>query len=125
MPQFDSVNGRWIRAVDAPLHPSAARTTTGNGTVEQDMADATTLRLLLAVTAVAGTNPTLDVKVQTRESTSGTWRDLPAQGAFAQKTGVSTEQKVFTGCDRYVRIVYTIGGTGSPSFTFSVTGSAV
>lgn len=124
MPQYDSVGDRWFRSIDAPLHPSAARTATGNGAVELDMGDATTLRLLLTVSAASGTTPTLDVKVQTRESSSGTWRDLPAQGAFAQKTAAGTEQKVFTGTDRFVRIVHTIGGT-TPSFTFAVTGSAV
>jgi hypothetical protein len=49
------------------------------------------------------------------------WSDLGT--AFAQKTGVAREVKVFTQYHRYVKVVYTIAGT-SPSFTFSVEATA-
>jgi hypothetical protein len=79
-----------------------------------------TLRLKLDVFAASGTLPTLDVVVQ--HSPDGTtWADL---AAFAQKTGVANEWKVFGPCHRFVRPKWTIGGT-SPAFQFSVLGQGV
>lgn len=81
-------------------------------------------RLLLNVTAASGTSPTLDVKIQTRKDASDTFRDLASSPAFAQKTTTGTERKCFTGLDRQIRVVATIGGT-TPSFTYSVSGENV
>jgi len=77
------------------------------------------LALTLAVTAASGTNPTLDVALQTSHDAT-TWTTV---ASFARATGVTSERKRFSGLDRYVRVVATLGGT-SPSFTFSVTGEA-
>lgn len=74
------------------------------------------LTVTLDVTAAGGTSPTLDVKLQ-HSPDGGKWSDLGT--AFAQKTGVSREVKAFTQLHGYLRVVWTIGGTG-PSFTFSV-----
>lgn len=74
------------------------------------------LTVTLDVTAVSGTTPTLDVKLQ--HSPDGSlWSDLGT--AFTQKTAVSREVKTFTQMHGYVRVVWTIGGT-TPSFTCSV-----
>ena len=99
--------------------PSAARTATGNGGAFA-LGDRNQLRLTLAVTAASGTAPTLDVTVQ-HSPDGSTWSTL---GTFAQKTGVASERKIFSGCDRFLRCIWTIAGS-SPSFTFSVTGEAV
>lgn len=79
---------------------------------------------LLDVTAVSGTTPTLDVKLQgspdgvSTADGSSRWFDV-GSGAFTQKTatGKSILQSVdITGFQK-LRVVYTIAGT-TPSFTF-------
>ncbi len=101
------------------LLASGVRTASGEG-ASTDLSNTKELIVTLDVTAVGGTTPTLDVKLQ--HSPDGVkWSD---QGtAYAQKTGVAREVKVFTQYHRYVKVVYTIAGT-SPSFTFSVEATA-
>lgn len=105
---------------DVTLHASATRTATGNGTAVA-LGDKAALRLLLDVTAASGTTPSVTVTVETSFDGSTNWLSL---GSFAAKTAVASERKTFGGCDRYVRVTWTISGT-TPSFTFSVTGEAV
>lgn len=73
--------------------------------------------LTLEVTAASGTDPTLDVFVETSPSGSS-WQ---AVGAFTQRTGVGWQELRVAGLRRYVRASYSIGGT-DPSFTFSLSG---
>ncbi len=92
--------------------------------------------LYLRVTAVSGTTPTLNGKIQT--SWDGTnWFDLNrlisgselvaadtrTPVAFAQMTGVASEALRIGGgaipLGRFIRIAFTIGGT-TPSFTLEV-----
>ena len=101
---------------------SGARTVSVDSDV-YEVGDRGAVRLDLAVTAVAGTLPTLHVQIETREAAaSGTWRVVDA---FTVATAVSAQRKVFAGLDRFVRAVCTLGGTGSPSLTFSLSGAAV
>jgi len=88
------------------------------------------LALYLDITAVSGTNPTLDVKVQVSPDGT-TWFD-PASTtsnrdsyAFAQKTGTGQDVKIIpvNPC-RYIRESHTVGGTG-PNFTYSLTAEVV
>jgi hypothetical protein len=110
---------RWANTEDVVLHASAERVANGSG-AGMELGDRTTVRLLLDVTAKgADVDETLDVTVETSHD-GATWRSL---GAFAQKTAVGSERKSFAGCDRFVRVSYTVGGT-TPSFTFSVEGEA-
>lgn len=121
--------------LDVAVLASAARTATGNG---PDMVnkDASGVVLTLDITAVSGTTPTLDVKVQSKDSLTGKYVDIPG-AAFSQKNGVLTDQLVvYPGVavsankavsnvlPRNWRIVYTIGGT-TPSFTFAVSAAYV
>jgi hypothetical protein len=99
-----------------------ARTATANGT-PFDTEDALAISATLAITAVAGTTPTLDVKLQ--ESVDGTnWNDV---GAFPQKTGSGTHGRTFGPLTpgSQCRWVWTIGGSAGPSFTFSIDNQAV
>lgn len=112
-------NGGYADTKSTSLHASAARTATG-ASAAIEVGDRGVLRLLLDVTAASGTTPTLDVTVQTSYDGT-TWRSL---GTFTQATGVTSERKSFSGCDRFARVSYTIGGT-TPSFTFAVSGEAV
>lgn len=92
------------------------------------------VHLVLDITAASGTSPTLDVKLQRKDATSGEWVDLEG-GAFAQKTAAGTDDLViYPGvaetANRSVsdvltyrwRAVATLGGT-TPSFTFSLGGT--
>jgi hypothetical protein len=115
---YQTANLRSTRAEAITLH-SGTVTANGNGAA-RELGDKGTARLLLDVTAVSGTSPTLNVTVETSFD-GATWRTV---GTFAQKTAVSQERKSFPGLDRFVRISRTTGGT-TPSFTFEVSGDAV
>lgn len=101
------------------LAASAARTATGNGTLEVDAHEYKQGAFYLDITAAGGTSPTLDVKVQTKDPVSGAWFDLVS---FTQANAASKERKTVTGLlGNKLRVTWTIGGT-SPTFTFSVGG---
>lgn len=76
---------------------------------------------ILSTSAVLGTSPTLDVKLQ-HSTNDSVWTDV-AGGAFVQQTsvtGVKGNYLTIPGTiNRYVRVVWTITGT-TPSFTFNV-----
>lgn len=89
------------------------------------------VRLFLDITAISGASATLDVKVQTKDSVSSGYFDLPG-AAFAQKSTVTSDDlTIYPGIaetanetvsdvlGRTWRIVATIAGT-TPSVTFSV-----
>jgi hypothetical protein len=116
---YKTSDGRFVDSRDVTLHASAARTATGTGTVSEETGHRRTLALVLAITAATGTTPTLDVTVQTSRDGS-TWYTA---GTFTQATATGTQRKVFA-LDRYVRVIWTIGGT-TPSFTFSASGELV
>ena len=115
------------------LHASAAETVTGSVAFRNDVG-AKGIHLVLDITAASGTTPTLDVKLQRFDETSGKYVDLPS-AAFAQKTGVGTaDLTVYPGIaetanvsvsdvlSENLKAVWTIGGT-TPSFTFSLGGT--
>lgn len=119
----ETASGRYERQADVDLSPSGAITATAAGT-GLELGDKGTLRLTQNITAVSGTSPTLDTAVQTSRDNGATdaWRTI---ASFTQKTGVTSERKCFAGLDHWVRLNHTVGGTGSPSFTVTYTGSAV
>lgn len=116
----NDAQGRYIDERAVTLSASAAHTATFQSTGVR-LGDRGVVRLTLATTAKAGTLPTLDVAVET-SADNATWRSL---GSFAQQTDVASERKSFAGCDEYVRINATIGGSAGQSLTFSVAGTAV
>jgi Flp pilus assembly protein TadG len=103
---------------ETALLASAARTASGNSqTMPYDVKPYREAVFFLNVSAKSGTNPTLDVKIQTKDPISGQWSDLVS---FAQAADVTTEMKtVPAGLGSAIAVSYTIAG-GSPSFTFSV-----
>lgn len=116
MPQ-DS-QGRYVASDEtlaAGAVASAARTATGTGTAF-DTEGADNISGTLTVTAASGTNPTLDVTLET--TADGT--NYYTVGSFTQKTGTATaDAKVFGPVGSLSRWKWTIGGT-TPSFTFSI-----
>lgn len=103
------------------FHPTAARTATGNGTaIDVQVLDGD-LFLILDSAAGTGTSPTLDVKIQSSDTSGGTFSDISG-ATFTQVTGTAFQQAITISKDearRWIRVVYTIGGS-TPSFTFSV-----
>jgi hypothetical protein len=66
---------------------------------------------------VTGTNPTLDVILQT--TADGT--NYYTVAAFVQKTAAATaDSKAFGPLGSLSRWAWTIGGTSTPTFTFSI-----
>lgn len=106
------------RAARADL-TAAARTASGQST-SFNAEDADVIEATLSITTVSGTTPTLDLKLQT--SMDGTtWDDV---GAFPQKTAAGTHTRVFSPVGNFCRWVWTIGGTATPTFNFSVSSKA-
>ena len=71
---------------------------------------------IVVCTAVSGTSPTHDIKVQ-HSADNVTYTDLIT---FTQITGASSEVKTVasgTTINRYVRVLNTIGGSSTPTFT--------
>lgn len=102
---------------------SAARTTSGAGTGLSVLRFVNVLKgqlgLLLAVTAVSGTAPTLDVAVEWSANGTTFYPAAPPD-AFPQVTAVGGMAKLFDIKAPFWRPVWTIGGT-TPSFTFTIT----
>ena len=117
MARYDSTRKQMVGGKDVTLAPSAARTGAFTGSAfnchEYNQAV-----LTLDVTAASGTTPTLDVNVQ--DSADGSsWATV---GSFAQKTGVASERKVFSGLREFIRAQHGVPGGTTPSFTYSVSG---
>lgn len=105
-------------ALDPAPAALAARTTSDVGAVI-DLGPRRSVRLLVAVTAVAGTSPQLALALETSPDQAA-WRTL---GTLAAIAAAGPVRAVLPGADRYARLRWTITGTG-PSFTFGVTGEA-
>lgn len=109
------------------FHATAARTATGSASGVDLQAYDGDVVLLLDSAAGGGTNPTLDVTVEHSDA-SGSGYTALSGAAFTQVTGTASQQKLVISSDeakRYVRVTYTIGGTNTPTFTFSVNGVGV
>ena len=114
---------------------SAARTATTTNSSDQDNdPQQKGVRLFLDITAASGTSPTLDIKLQVKDPLSAKYEDM-AGAAFAQKTGTGQDiLTIYPGmaetADESVsdilgstwRVVATIGGTDTPTFTYSLSG---
>lgn len=121
---YQMANGRYARTQDVTLASAVTSTATGavaGSTLE--LGDKASVRLTLACSAVAGTNPSVTVTLETSESGTGGW---VAVAAFAAVTGAGTQRKMFSGLDRFVRLnVTAVTGTDTPSATYTVSGEAL
>lgn len=71
--------------------------------------------------ATAGTDPTMDVKIQESDTSGGTYTDVAGQ-TLTQVTDEDSLQALSLDPDTvkpFIRAVFTIGGTSSPSFPCS------
>jgi hypothetical protein len=108
------------------LHPLAARTSTGTGTITA-MTGPTATQYLYAglhVGAVTGTSPTLDVIIQSAALVG--FGSPTTRVTFAQATGSSSYTSQWATpvagaiTDGFWRVSYTIGGSSTPTFPFAV-----
>jgi len=121
---------RWRNNIEATVLSSAARTASGNS-ADQTNHNARGILIIIDVTAVSGTSPTLQIRVQAKCPVSGkyytiaqtaTWSTIGTR-AMAVYPGASDSQALMDNNEvplpRTYRVRYIIGGT-NPSFTFSV-----
>lgn len=118
---FQKSNGEWADTDPIYFLDAAAISATGSSAV-METGDRASMRLTANFSAVAGTNPTLDIAVMTCETSDGTFR---LAGNFLQFTGATSKRETITGLDRYVRLDYTLGGTANPAFTGTISGELV
>ncbi len=103
-----------------------SRTASANGTgfdlEGSNGAEGEAIIILSSDAASAGTDPTLDVKLQ-ESSDNSTFTDISG-ATFTQVTDAAQALEKITintnDVKRYLRAVGTIGGTSSPAFTYSV-----
>ena len=115
-------NGRWARTRDVTLVSGAVTTATGAvANSSYELGDQNTLRLTLNATAVSGTTPSVTVTVETSADGSTNWQTV---ASFAAVTAVSSQRKVFTGLDRFVRLNATAVSGTTPSVTYTVSGES-
>jgi hypothetical protein len=103
-----------------------SRTASANGTgfdlEGSNGAEGEAIVILASDAASAGTDPTLDVKLQ-ESSDNSTFTDISG-ATFTQVTDAAQALEKITintnDVKRYLRAVGTIGGTSSPAFTYSV-----
>jgi len=94
-------------------------TVTGSGvdTIDYDGL----LTVIQSVGVVSGTSPTLDGKIQSSDTSGGTYADITG-ATFTQVTASTNTQRIavdISGHKRFIRYVGTIAGT-SPNFRLGV-----
>jgi hypothetical protein len=99
---------------------SAARTASGESSAFDTHADRA-LEATLTITATTGTDETLDVALHTSIDDGATYDVV---GSFPQKTAAGTDGNVFGPLGDKCKWVWTIGGTDTPGFTFSIAAEA-
>lgn len=108
------VQDHWSESV--VLLPSAARTASGS-TDDIDVGRFLYAEICVDITAVSGTDPTLDVYIEGKNQYTGKYKIL-----FSH-TGLNAVQTIWDTiillAFRYIRVRWVVGGS-APSFTFSV-----
>jgi len=97
-------------------------TETGTG-IDMSLYEGMAVVVLNSSAKTAGTDPTLDVKLQSDPAVGGTYADISG-ATFAQITTVAGTEAIainVSNCDVFVRAIGTIGGTDTPTFDFGVT----
>lgn len=74
--------------------------------------------IFLNITAVSGTNPTLDLTLKVYDSLTTQWHTF---ASFDQKANTGTDVGyVGYAIGEEMAVYYTVGGTNTPTFTFSI-----
>lgn len=102
------------------LLASAAQAASGAGAAVDLGTRDRLLRQALSVSVASGTSPTLDVRLEASADGATGWKSF---ATFARATAAGVEKICAVSPERYVRVAWTMGGTGGPSFTFAVSGT--
>lgn len=105
-----------VTKITTPILTSAARTASGTSTAFSEGGN-DNLTVLLAVTAVSGTTPSLAVTVEWTDDGTNWYKGDPAD-TFTAITAAGNVCKTFGVKGLAARLNYAITGT-TPSFTFS------
>lgn len=104
------------------VEASSAKTATGQSSTQAcEVGDEH--GVLVNVSAVSGTTPTLDLSIQWSQDGGTTWADAEPADSFNQITAPKVVTKRFTRKGDHFRARWVIAGT-TPSFTFSVLAQA-
>ena len=99
----------------ATLH---AGVITATGAGEAKVHGGPNVVVVLDITAVSGTSPTLDVLIEEFDPASGTYFTVDT---FPQQTGVGTVRRTVTGPHGpFLRASWTLGGTATPTVTCTI-----
>lgn len=117
-----SILSALAKATLTALEAVISRTATLTGTAFDTAGYEGQMAVILAAgAATAGTNPTLNCKIQhSHTTTSGDFVDLPG-AAFSEVTNAASQQLLTIDrkeCRRYIRLVGTLGGTSTPTFPY-------
>lgn len=105
--------------------PAAVRTSTLTPSSGVDLSsfDGDMNIILTSSAATAGTNPTLNCKLQHSDASDSGFTDVTGV-AFSEITGAADSTQMLTidadSLKRYARVVCTIAGTNTPTFAFGV-----
>ena len=98
------------------MFTAAAVTADGNSTVlDLGSTPAGGVVVEVAIPAVSGSSPTMDIVVQ-ESADSSSWQIV---STFAQLTATGRHTRIVQTAKRYLRMNYDIGGSSSPSFTMA------
>lgn len=98
---------------------SAARTASGNSGAFTLTEGNQNLSVLVDVTVVSGTTPSMTISVEWSDDSGTTFAQADPADAMTALTTTGTKAKIFQVKAPWFRVVWTITGT-TPSFTFSV-----
>lgn len=115
---FVTTQGEVRNTQEITLHASQAETASGN-TGAIDVSNNFEGLLVIDITAVSGTTPTINFFFETQDFLSGKYVAIPSVGTIAQQTGVATVAAATTNFGEKVRLRWVIGGTATPTFTFT------
>lgn len=111
-----------VKAVVSQMEAILSRTSLTATAFDVSEYEGSALVTLTAGAATAGTNPTLDVKLQHCDTENGVYEDITG-ATFAQVTDTALVDTVILDLNavkQFVKAVATYGGTSTPTFPFGL-----
>lgn len=102
-------------ALAITLHAVASENASGQGDAVDIGAGRSCVKLRLVIDELTGTDPAIDVGLETADTDTGPW--VPVPDPFSQVTEPGAQELAFAPCRRYVRATWTIAdaeGTTGP-----------
>jgi hypothetical protein len=131
LPAGDNIIGHvgYASIRETPVKPSVRSATGTSGMLSGEYGAYSDIIAQLNVTAKSGTNPTLDVKIQHSVDNGKNWEDLIDWTQVVSGTSLPSNEYVTVSrwhpttplyFGNKLQIVWTIGGTDTPTWAFSV-----